>query len=161
MTLPTQKQATDTTVTTRRVRRLNEWRYDWLPEAVPDVTLISFGYLHAPAPTADLVLDVRRYLHDPASARTILDLDGRDWRVQDVVLATPGAEQTVQHLTRFALDFPASYGGVIAVGCAGGRHRSVALVEAVAEFLAEAGRRVCVRHLHVHLPRVLHADGAK
>jgi UPF0042 nucleotide-binding protein len=64
------------------------------------LTLISFGYLLGPPPEADRAEDVRRRLRDPAAARTngILDVDGRDERVQQVVLGTPGAAELVDNL---------------------------------------------------------------
>lgn len=121
----------------------------------PHVRVISFGYLHAdPPPDAHLVLDVRRYLSDPAAVRHLLDSDGRDHRVAAVVSATPGAADTVAVLTWFAATFPQP-DCVIAVGCAGGRHRSVALAEAVTALLRRDGHPVTVEHRHVHLPRVL------
>lgn len=121
------------------------------------VRLVSFGYLHQPVPPtdADLVVDVRRYLHDPASARDVLNRDGRDHVVQDIVLGTPGAAATVQTLIRYVEAFPTRHDCVIAIGCAGGRHRSVALVELLAVAVRATGQPVDVTHLHVHLPRVL------
>jgi RNase adaptor protein for sRNA GlmZ degradation len=119
------------------------------------IRLISFGYLHASPPVADLVLDVRRYLRDPAAARDILDRDGREHVVQDVVLRTAGAAASVNALTEYIAGFPDHHECVVAIGCAGGRHQSVALAELVAETVRAAGRPVDVTHLHVHLPRVL------
>lgn len=124
----------------------------------PHVRVISFGYLHSDPPGAHLVLDVRQYLSDPAAVRHLLDSDGRDPRVAAVVSATPGAADTVAVLARFAATFPQP-DCVIAVGCAGGRHRSVALAEAVGALLRGDGHPVTVEHRHVHLPRVLR-DGA-
>ncbi|MEV4212645.1 RNase adapter RapZ [Micromonospora sp. NPDC049662] len=123
------------------------------------VRLISFGYLHAAPPDADLVLDARRYLRDPAAANGVLDLDGRDDRVQAVVLRTPGAAATVRTLAAFVREFPRQHDCVVAIGCAGGRHRSVALVELLAESLHDPDARPDVVHLHVHLPRVLTSGG--
>lgn len=119
----------------------------------PTVTLTSFGYLHEPPPEADLILDVRRLLRDPARAVGILDLDGRSELVQRTVIETPGAESLLTHLVGFARhpDRPV----VVAVGCAGGRHRSVALVELAARVLREAGSTPAVSHRDVHRPRVL------
>jgi UPF0042 nucleotide-binding protein len=68
------------------------------------IRLISFGYLHlhgAPPPEADRVEDVRTGLSDPA-AKGILDLDGRDPRVQDIVLSTPGARELPRVLKQAA-----------------------------------------------------------
>ncbi|NUH42908.1 hypothetical protein HUF15_40530 [Streptomyces samsunensis] len=125
------------------------------------ITLTSFGYLHLPTgpdgtpipPTADRIEDVRDRLRDPAAARDILDLDGFDPRVQEVVLNTPGACELIDNLTEYA-SLPAGPRR-IAIGCAGGRHRASALVELLAKALRERGREVNIEHLHVHLPRVL------
>ena len=56
---------------------------------MPAIKLISFGYLHLKdgrPRAADRVEDVRNRLRDPAAARDVLDLDGRDPRIQDIVL---------------------------------------------------------------------------
>ncbi|MFI6889935.1 RapZ C-terminal domain-containing protein [Streptosporangium canum] len=121
--------------------------------------LISFGYLHlngqAP-PSADRVEDVRRRLRDPAAARHILDLDGLDPRVQDVVLTTAGARELLDNLLAYA-ELPAAPRR-IAIGCAGGKHRAAALTELLAARLRTRDHQVDVTHLHVHLPRVLTAS---
>ncbi|MFJ8959946.1 hypothetical protein ACIRG5_11210 [Lentzea sp. NPDC102401] len=127
---------------------------------VGDVEIITFGYLHldgGPAPEADVTYDVRRYLSDPAAVRNtgLLDCDGRDDEVRRVVLDTWGAPETLDTVMDFVLAFPSEHRCVIAFGCAGGRHRSVALAEVAAEDLRTMHYRVTVRHLHVHLPRVI------
>ncbi|MEU5869796.1 RNase adapter RapZ, partial [Nonomuraea sp. NPDC047529] len=108
------------------------------------LTLISFGYLHGPPPKADRVEDVRRRLRDPAAARNggILDLDGRDERVQQIVLGTPGAAELVDNLVAYAM-LPAGPRS-IAIGCAGGKHRAAGLVEILAARLREHGQVVDV-----------------
>ncbi|MEU9837327.1 RNase adapter RapZ [Streptosporangium sp. NPDC048047] len=115
--------------------------------------LISFGFLHDVPPTAHRVEDLRDRYRDPAAARPILDLDGRDGRVQAVVLATPGVAELVDNLTAYAL-LPIGP-ATIALGCAGGRHRAPAVAEILAARLRDLGRLVDVDHRHVHLPRVL------
>ncbi|MGW7260647.1 RapZ C-terminal domain-containing protein [Streptomyces sp. NPDC054834] len=125
------------------------------------IRLISFGYLHLPTgpdgspvpPAADRIEDVRGRLRDPAAARDILDLDGLNPRVQDVVLKTPGAHELIVNLADYA-DLPAGPSR-IGIGCAGGRHRASGLTEILARTLRDRGREVEVEHLHVHLPRVL------
>lgn len=127
------------------------------------IRLISFGYLHLPTgldgspvpPAADRIEDVRDRLRDPAAARDILDLDGLNPRVQDVVLNTPGARELIDNLADYAC-LPAAPHR-IAIGCAGGRHRASGLTELLARTLRDRdrGRQVEVEHLHVHLPRVL------
>lgn len=125
------------------------------------IKLTSFGYLHLGQdadgrpvpPQADRIEDVRDRLRDPAAARDILDLDGLHPRVQDVVLATPGARELLDNLTAYA-QLPAGPRH-IAIGCAGGRHRASGLTELLARNLRKQGLEVEVEHLHVHLPRVL------
>lgn len=114
------------------------------------IRLVSFGYLHAPAPQAELVVDVRRYLRDPAAAAGILARDGRDRLVQATVLDTRGAAACLAILVCYVIAFPTGHDCVVATGCAGGRHRSVAL----------AGLSAEVSHLHAHLPRVLRTAAA-
>lgn len=123
------------------------------------LTLISFGYLHlagGAAPEADRVEDVRDRLRDPAAARDILDLDGRDARVQEVVLGTVGARDLLANLVAYA-ELPAGPRRM-AVGCAGGRHRAASLVELLASELRQRGRDVVIEHRHIDRPRVLRAD---
>lgn len=120
------------------------------------IRLISFGYLHVTngkLPAADRVEDVRDRLRDPARARDILDLDGLNPRVQQVVIGTPGARELLAELADDAsrVNGPRS----IAIGCAGGRHRAAGLIELLAQEMRNRGHRVDVTHMHVHLPRVL------
>lgn len=121
------------------------------------LTLTSFGYLHLTdgPPAADRIEDVRDRLRDPAAARDILDLDGRDARVQEAVLGTRGASELLGNLADYAA-LPAGPKR-IAIGCAGGRHRAASLVELLARELQERGRQVVVEHLHIDRPRVLRA----
>ncbi|MFF8329197.1 RapZ C-terminal domain-containing protein [Rhodococcus qingshengii] len=127
----------------------------------PPIELVSFGFLHLDTdhqgrpvlPYADRIEDVRDRLRDPAAARTILDLDGHHPRVQNVVLATPGARELLDNLTDYAT-LPAGPRR-IAIGCAGGKHRACALIELLAQRLTGRNVPVTVTHHHAHLPRVL------
>lgn len=99
----------------------------------PDVVITSFGYLHGGAPEADIVIDVRRQLRNPYVDPMIRDLTGFDGPVQEHVLATPGAyglvrnmAQLVSALWRHGVAAPPV---TVAIGCAGGRHRSVVLAQ--------------------------------
>ncbi|SDI51273.1 UPF0042 nucleotide-binding protein [Sinosporangium album] len=116
------------------------------------IRLISFGYLHSTPPLADRVEDVRAKLRDPARARNVLDLDGYHPRVQEIVRTTPGAEELLGELERYALSRSTA---TLAIGCAGGKHRACALIELLAGRLKARGRDVEVEHRHAHLPRVL------
>lgn len=123
------------------------------------ISLISFGYLHLPdaaPPAADRVEDVRARFRDPAAAaKGLLDLDGHHPDVRQAVLDAPGAEEFLEDLQGFAESLPADRPRSIAIGCAGGRHRSCALTEELAARLRAGGHPVDVEHRHVHLPRVV------
>ncbi len=72
---------------------------------MPAIKLISFGYSSTKdghRGMADRVEDVRSWLRDPAAAGDVLDLDGRDPRVQDIVLNTPGARDLLDNLVDYA-----------------------------------------------------------
>lgn len=117
------------------------------------ITLTSFGYLHGPPPEETAVFDVRDILRDPARVDGLLDSDGFDPAVRAAVMATSGAKELVVGWATLA---PVVH--EIAVGCAGGRHRSVALVEMLAGVLVALGYAVRVEHRDVHHPRVIKGD---
>jgi UPF0042 nucleotide-binding protein len=126
------------------------------------VTVLSFGYLHPPTPeldTVDITLDLRRLLADPAHVpgADMLDRTGLDEDVSRFVFATPGAVELASTTARLVRSMARLKPVTAAFGCAGGRHRSVALASDLALLLAFAEVDVTVRHLHVHLPRVLTA----
>ena len=125
------------------------------------ITVLSFGYLHPwpkDEPNADIVLDLRRLLADPAHRPegNMLDMTGLDPRVENFVFATPGAYLLVHTAFNLAVTAAQLKPVTVAFGCAGGRHRSVACAEKVAWLLQGAGQKTTPRHLHVHLPRVIH-----
>lgn len=116
--------------------------------------IMSFGYLHGAPPSADVVIDLRPWLRDPSATEWCLPLTGRCERVRQHVLAMAGAVDLVDHLEGAACTLLRLGGGrpvVVAIGCAGGRHRSVALVEHLADRL-RAGWSVEVKHRHVDRP---------
>ncbi|MEU3522067.1 RNase adapter RapZ [Streptomyces sp. NPDC006654] len=131
------------------------------PAARLPIERVSFGFLHLDTdpqgrpvlPWADRIEDVRDRLRDPAAARAILDLDGHHPRVQDVVLATPGARELLDNLTDYAT-LPAGPRR-IAIGCAGGKHRACSLTELLAQRLTDRHIPVTVTHHHAQRPRVL------
>lgn len=125
------------------------------------VRIYSFGYLHdrpAVLDTADITLDLRRLLADPAHVPggAMLDLTGLDMTVRRFVRATPGATALVDHTKALVLALAAIKPVVVAKGCAGGKHRSVSAAQDLHDQLVAAGVPVLVQHLHAHLPRVIH-----
>lgn len=118
------------------------------------VNVVSFGYRHGLPPQADVVLDVR-FLPNPYFVPELKGLPGTDPRVAGWVLAHP---ETQEFLTRagglllFLLPRYLAEGKsylTVAVGCTGGRHRSVALAEALAQRFGAAASQVRVRHRDV------------
>lgn len=118
------------------------------------VTVTSFGYKHgAPAETS-LMFDVR-FLPNPYFVEDLRPLSGKDAPVADYVLEMADTKQFLEHATRmidFLLPRYEAEGKAyltIAIGCTGGRHRSVAIAERVAEHVEAGGRRVQIRHRDV------------
>jgi UPF0042 nucleotide-binding protein len=114
------------------------------------VTLQSFGYKHGLPPDSDLVFDVR-FLPNPYFVSELSASDGRDARVAEFVLGSAQGGELVDHLERFlrfSLPNFAREGKLyltVAVGCTGGRHRSVAVVEELSRRLGREWDLV-VRH---------------
>lgn len=115
------------------------------------IKVTSFGYLHWPAPPATITVDLRECLRDPHIDPALREMTGLDEPVRDKVLSTPGAEYLASNLAAVASDLMAQGIPVtIAVGCAGGRHRSVVIARDVADRLVEWGWAVELEHRDVH-----------
>lgn len=116
--------------------------------------LMSFGFRHGLPPEADFVFDVR-YLPNPYFEEELRPLSGLDPRVADYVLSAAPAVEALDHAARlleFVLPLAHDEGRLaltFAIGCTGGRHRSVALVEELRNRLAEAGSDAFVSHRDV------------
>lgn len=115
------------------------------------VHVVSFGFKYGLPLDADHVVDVR-FLANPYWISELRHLTGRDEPVRDYVLGLPGARDFVGRYADALEPVLAGYLNedkryvTIAVGCTGGKHRSVALAEAVAAELRERGNRVAVTH---------------
>ena len=117
---------------------------------------MSFGYKEGPPPLANMVFDVR-FLKNPFWVPELRPLSGLDQPVQDYVLKQQLAIDFIDSLTvllnsvlpRFAELELSEFS--IAFGCTGGQHRSVAVVEALAEKLAAAFPHMHVVRLHRQL----------
>ncbi|MDR1295355.1 MAG: RNase adapter RapZ [Bifidobacteriaceae bacterium] len=119
------------------------------------VAIQSFGFKYGVPVDANHVLDVR-FLDNPYWIDELRHLTGLDEPVRRYVLGLPGAGAVIEHYTAtlaIALDACARDGHprvAIAVGCTGGKHRSVAMAEELAAHLAHLGR---VRTTHRDLGR--------
>jgi len=114
-------------------------------------TLLSFGYSYGLPAEADIVMDVR-LLPNPFFVRELRALTGKDKEVKDYVLKQ---EETAQFLRRFSemikylIPLYEKEGKsylTIAVGCTGGKHRSVVITEELAAMVGHQGKEVTVRH---------------
>ncbi|RJL23970.1 RapZ C-terminal domain-containing protein [Bailinhaonella thermotolerans] len=123
----------------------------------PAVEVISFGYGHADPPTADVLIDARRLFRNPHADPRMRELTGLDDAVRRHVLATPGigavVAATVTLGAELVTDLPPGARPVrIATGCAGGRHRSVALAEAISAGLRDRGVAATLSHRDITKP---------
>ncbi len=116
------------------------------------VTFVSFGFKNGLPLEFNVVFDVR-FLPNPYYEPTLTHLDGRDPEVAKFVLGTEGLEMVrqVEGLLRFTLPHFQKEGKLyvtICVGCTGGRHRSVAIVEELRRRLG-SDWDILVRHRDV------------
>ncbi len=104
------------------------------PGQAMSVTLVSFGFKYGIPPQADLVFDAR-FLPNPYFVQTLRDQDGRSKPVAEYVLQHDEAKMFLRQVSKFVKTFKPLYDRegksylTVAVGCTGGRHRSVAIVE--------------------------------
>lgn len=114
-------------------------------------TLISFGFKHGVPIDADLVFDVR-FLPNPHFVEGLRTQDGRDAPVQEFIFKHSESRELLtrlEDLLRFLLPAYQREGKAyltIAVGCTGGRHRSVAFVEQLKRLLDAEGVAPSVVH---------------
>lgn len=119
------------------------------------VSVVSFGYRYGLPLDADLVFDAR-CLPNPNFVPALKPLTGQHRRVARYVLAFPQSRQFIRRvgaLVAYLLPHYEREGKsylTLAIGCTGGRHRSVALAGAVARRLRAGGRRVKITHRDVH-----------
>ncbi len=115
------------------------------------VSLVSFGYKYAIPLDVDLLIDVR-FLPNPFYVSELRPLTGEDPQVQEYVFSNPIAQEFLNrylNLLEYILPYYVKEGKrhlVIGVGCTGGQHRSVAIVEKLAIFLQENDYNVSVKH---------------
>ncbi|RPH85145.1 MAG: RNase adapter RapZ [Candidatus Rokuibacteriota bacterium] len=115
------------------------------------ISLVSFGFKHGVPFDADLVFDVR-FLPNPHFVEGLRALDGRDARVREFILAHEESRELLRRLDDFLGFVLPAYQRegkaylTVAVGCTGGRHRSVALVEELRGLLRRLGLAASVVH---------------
>ena len=106
------------------------------------MTCVAFGYKNGIPDGASWVIDVR-LLENPYWVEELRPLDGRDPRVRDYVVGQPAAKELLSNLEQTLTAAIPHYRErgrsqlVIAFGCTGGRHRSVAMARELADRLKE------------------------
>ena len=111
----------------------------------------SFSYKRGLPGGVDMVFDMR-FLRNPHWSPPLRPLDGRDGAVQAYLEEDPRFAPSFARIADLVLDLLPAFLSegkthlTVAFGCTGGQHRSVAVAEALAKTLAEAGWRVSTRH---------------
>ena len=124
------------------------------------LSLISFGYKYGLPVDADMVADCR-FLPNPHWIAELAPMTGQDAPVRDYVLAQPGAGELLRHYTELLGVVLPGYERegkrfvTFAVGCTGGKHRSVAIADELAARLAAAGDPAAAAGMDV---QVVHRD---
>ena len=114
------------------------------------VELCSFGFLYGEE-NGELTID-SRFLPNPYYVDSLKPLSGLDRACADYVLSFPAARKTLESLKELVLTQARGFleqgrtGIKVCIGCTGGRHRSVALVEALVKEIAAEGFSVKTSH---------------
>ena len=120
------------------------------------VHLISFGFKYGTPSEADMVFDLR-FLPNPYFVPELKTLSGLDAPVADYVLQQDPGAGFMTRLRDFLLyvlpmyETEGRYRITIAIGCTGGRHRSVAITEALANALKQHEFAISTEHRHLEL----------
>jgi UPF0042 nucleotide-binding protein len=121
-------------------------------EVATKVTIMSFGFKYGLPPDADMVADCR-FLPNPFWIPELSGHTGLEDEVKDYVLGQPGAEEFIASYVQALAPVLAGYRrenkrhATIALGCTGGKHRSVAIAEELGRQLsALPGLNVSVKH---------------
>ena len=122
------------------------------------VLVQSFGFKYGVPKNADLMFDVR-CLPNPHWEPALKPLPGTDPAVQKYILEHPDTQAMLADIERFVLRWLPEYErtnrqySTIAIGCTGGRHRSVCLAETLQKICAEHFNNTAVRHRDLHLTK--------
>lgn len=139
------------TMTVHDLRRAIERAFDFQSDTRLKATVVSFGFKYGIPVDADFVADVR-FLPNPYWIPELRELNGCDAEVNDYVVEQAGAADFLDIYGRL-LDLVADGYLIegkryvtIAVGCTGGKHRSVAMAENLSARLVKSGMETTVVH---------------
>jgi len=120
------------------------------------ISIQSFGYKYGVPHGADLIMDVR-FLENPFFIPELKDLDGEDEKIKDFVLNNDKARVFLQKYLDLLEYLIPLYEKerkaylTIAVGCTGGRHRSVTIAQTIYEYIDKQGKQVGITHRDIRL----------
>lgn len=140
-----------TTLNVHDLRRRIESIFGLDSDAQLHVTVLSFGFKYGIPVDADTVVDVR-FLPNPYWDDQLRPLSGQDQTVASSVLEGPGAQDFLSNFESLIVIAQEGYLRegkrlvTVAIGCTGGKHRSVAMSEALAEKLTRRGIDAVVHH---------------
>jgi len=140
-----------TNLTSQELKELLMKDYLQVPAKEMIVSVVSFGYKYGIPPDADLVFDVR-FLPNPHYIRSLSAHSGKEKNVRDYVLkwdVTKKFEAKLFSVLEFLIPQYAHEGKsylTIAVGCTGGKHRSVVISELLKKFFAKMNYNVKLKH---------------
>ncbi len=126
------------------LKRMVQSRFSPEPTNAPSISVMSFGYRYGVPPQADLVFDVR-FLPNPYFIPELKAFTGRDPKVASYVLDRPETQeflQRIEELCRFLFPKYQKEGKAyltVALGCTGGKHRSVAMAHELVKRLSDTG----------------------
>lgn len=118
------------------------------------VHVMSFGFKYGPPSEADMLFDLR-FLPNPYFDPGLRERTGKEAPVRDYVLAEDPGREFLRRLREFLLYLLPLYARegryrlTLAFGCTGGRHRSVAVAEAIFDTLSKAGYNISLEHRHI------------
>ncbi len=142
----------DTSVlTVHELRALLESYFHQLSRRTMNITFLSFGFKNGVPHDVDMVLDVR-FLPNPHFVRELKELDGSDPRVVEYVFRSPETQLYVDKLKDFlAFQLPLFEREgktylTIAVGCTGGRHRSIVIANYLGKVFSDGKYQVHITH---------------
>lgn len=147
-----------TTYSIHDLRRFLQKSWNPSPEKARSikVNIVSFGFKYGVPKEADLLFDLR-FLPNPYFIEELRPLSGMDEKVTRYVLNSPIGTKLKKHLIAFLTfllplyDAEGRYRITIALGCTGGKHRSVAVSELLLNELIKKNYTVSVEHRHMEL----------
>ena len=124
-------------------------------QRTPTISIISFGYKHGLPYNADLVFDVR-FLHNPHFVEDLRPMTGQHPKVRDYVLSPEPSQTFLRRLfdlISYLLPFYEKEGKTyltIALGCTGGKHRSVTIGEELKKLIDVLGYSTILHHRDIN-----------